>query len=402
MSIRNLLQVLTRNVSVFARGQSGASTVYGLCLVMGAFLVGGLAMDVSFAYKTRAELQIAADAAGHAALYLRQNNPPEVAKKKAIEVANGTLPPSSYGNTLQLSDIKFGSWDFASQTFKVDPASSDGVLVSTKRFASNKNPVKTFMLNFLGVDQWDVRADTVFVTPYPACLSQGFAAGDVIDVQSNNTFYSGFCLHSNEQITMTQNNTFEAGVVVSMPEPSTAESLDAANDGLKEALKSHRYKLRVLDKLSEIWNSLLSGGTYLPNYIEFASPVIIETDLITGMAATEVIGVDSEMALQESMMVQEGMELEEGKVYYVDCSNGTLTVGQDVILRNVVILTSCNVVFSNGSALENVTLMTSSVSAQSIKSTAGFRIGLSDNCAAGGGAQIITRGGASFPGPIRC
>lgn len=41
---------------------SGGSTAFALSLIMGGFMVGGLALDVAYAYKSRNELQIAADA----------------------------------------------------------------------------------------------------------------------------------------------------------------------------------------------------------------------------------------------------------------------------------------------------------------------------------------------------
>ena len=51
----------------------------------------------------------------------------------------------------------------------------------------------------------------------PGCLREGFVADKMVDIQSNNGFESGFCIHSNVGISINQNNTFEAGTIVSMP-----------------------------------------------------------------------------------------------------------------------------------------------------------------------------------------
>src|SRR5690606_4956976 len=59
----------------------------------------------------------------------------------------------------------------------------------------------------------------------------------------------------------------------------------------------------------------------------------------------------------------------------------------------VVIVTDCDVKFSNGAALENSVLATTSTSAKSISAPSGLRLGADDSCAEGGGAQVLTLGG---------
>ncbi|MDJ0827250.1 MAG: pilus assembly protein TadG-related protein [Rhodobacter sp.] len=375
----------------FLAGESGGSTAFILSLIVGGFAMGGLALDVAYAYKSRAELQIAADAAAHAALYLRQNNDAATAKTKAVEVANGTLPVSSYGNVLAPGDIQFGSWDYTSQTFKPDPSATDAVWVSTKRFDANGNPVRTFMLDFVGIDRFDVRADAVFVTHYPTCLSQGFAAADRVDMQSNNTFYSGFCVHSNELVSMKQNNTFHTGVIISMPDSQDVEA-GSGNDGVKEALRDYAYSLRVLDRLDEIWTGLITGTAYVPGYVTNAIPIYIEAESITGVNPASVVSSDD-----DGDGDGDSAELQMGNIYAVDCEDDALVIGAGVLVKDVVILTTCTVEFKAGATLENALLMTKSTSAKSVTAVSGFRLGLDDNCAVGGGAQIITYGGFQVP-----
>ncbi|MDJ0630036.1 MAG: pilus assembly protein TadG-related protein [Rhodobacter sp.] len=395
----------------FVAGESGASTAFALSLILGGFTLGGLALDLAYAYKSREELQIAADAAAHAALYNRQTNSADAAKTMAVAVANGTLPVSSYGNVLTPADIRFGSWDFASQTFTPDPNATDAVWVSTKRFGANGNSVRTFLLNFVGVSDLDVRADAVFVTHYPTCLSQGFAAADRVDMQSNNNFYSGFCVHSNELVSMKQNNTFDVGVIISMPDSKDVEA-GSGNDGVKEALRDHSYTLRILDRLDEIWNGLITGTAFVPSYITNATPISLNADLIAGVlgndpntnpapttsfATTSAYTIDSTVDTTYTDGSEDSATLATGGIYLVSCDDGSLTIGAGVLVKDVVILTTCAIKFQAGSAVENALVMTRSTSTNSVTATSGFRLGLNDNCAPGGGAQIITYGGFRVP-----
>ncbi len=376
---------MTRLFPTFLRSETGGSTTFALGLVVGSMMMAGLALDVSYAYKSRNELQMAADAAAHAALYARQTKSASAAKTAAIDVANGILPTSSYGNTLQSSDITFGTWDFAAQVFTPDANSTDGVMVSTKRFQSSGNSVSTFMLNFVGIEEFDVRADAVFVSHYPTCLAQGLTAQGTVDLQSNNTYFSGFCIHSNFSVDMQQNNQFEAGVVVSMPDSTDADGYTPSNPGLKDALEDHTYRLRILDNLDEILVSLQTGGSHVPGYITQAAPILIDAEQIIGMDPAGYT-FDGDVAV-----------LQPGRIYAVDCDDGRLDVAQDVVLRDIVLLTACAVDFKSGSAMENAVLLTTSTAVDSISATSGFRLGVDDNCTPGGGAQLITYGGIKVP-----
>ena len=55
-------------------------------------------------------------------------------------------------------------------------------------------------------------------------------------------------------------------------------------------------------------------------------------------------------------------------------------------------ITDCNFSFGNGSALEDSTFITLSTDSKTIKAPQGLRIGRNDNCAVGGGAQLISKG----------
>ncbi len=82
------------------------------------------------------------------------------------------------------------------------------------------------------------------------------------------------------------------------------------------------------------------------------------------------------------------------RIHKVSCSNNnTLAVAAETF-ENVVVITDCNFSFANGVVLENATFITNSTDPNnSIGSPQGLQIGRDDNCAKGGGAQLITKGG---------
>jgi hypothetical protein len=44
----------------------------------------------------------------------------------------------------------------------------------------------------------------------PDCLREGFVAENMVDIQSNNAYRNGFCIHSNDVVSLNSNNYFEA------------------------------------------------------------------------------------------------------------------------------------------------------------------------------------------------
>ena len=198
-------------------------------------------------------------------------------------------------------------------------------------------------------------------------------ADKLIDLQSNN----GFCLHSNETIQVNQNNYFEKGTVVSLPNTSNL-TLPASgftkNTGLADALRENFYNIRILDRILPIIVSLQSGGaTYMPDYVVNKS-----VKAITIASNSQTLST---------------ADLVAGNIYNVTCNgNKTLKVANNTTLKQVVVMTNCKVSFGNGDILENVVLGTTNTDADSINWSSGFQVGKNDHCATGGGAQLLTMG----------
>lgn len=368
----------------FWRDEDGAVFVFGILLLVAFFMIGGLAIDVANAYMNRTHLQVAADSAAHAALYTRDTKTAAEAKTVALAVANRSMPTDRFGDVLRVEDIQFGHWDDATQTFTPDPSSRDAVQVDTARLADRNNQVATFFLRFANMEFWNVRTRSVFDVYRPTCFREGFVAQDIVDVQANNVYQAGFCIHSQTHVEVSNNNMFEDGVIVSMPNkedmvlPSDGF---ASNTGLKDALRDGSYQIRILNRV----NSIIAGvqDPSSPHYRSF----------ITDSAPVFLNRNDK---LDDTVFLP-------GRIYRIDCPSESqhTAIHSDTVLRDVVIVTNCQLKFGSGVGLENAIVVNSNTRDKSIEAASGVRLGRNDNCAPGGGAQIVTRGGVNIPAKLQ-
>ena len=266
------------NLSQFLRREDGALTAFGLFLIIAMICVGGLAIDVANAIKVRTHLQVAADSAAHAALVAREYKTAAESKAIAVSVAQSALPSGSFGNTIQAEDIYFGHWDASTEQFTLDANSNDAVLVNTQRLQARSNGVGTYFLRFVGLNNIDVVRQSVFETYYPTCFREGFVAEQRVDVQSNNTYGNGFCIHSNDHVEINNGNTFMAGTIVSMPDKDDLVQPEStgSNPGIDQALRSGSYQMRILSRINDI-----IAGVEDPNSPYFRTDYV-DIDPLTG------------------------------------------------------------------------------------------------------------------------
>ncbi len=368
---------LRRALGRFARREEGALTAFGLYVLLGGMIFGGLALDVGYAYRTRTALQTAADAAAHAALYVRQDEDLDTARAAAVRIVEGSLPPGSYGKVLLPEDVNFGRWDRDAQVFTIDNTSRDAVVINTGQLAERHNAARAFLLNFVGISSWDVVSMAVFETYNPACLREGFVAEGRVDMQSNNSFLNGFCIHSNSHVEFSSNNYFEPGVTVSMPNKDNVEAQNH-NEGLEEALREAQYRIRVLSRLSAMMDGLEAGDpTLTPSYIHNRTPVRL----------TKKNNLEAD-------------DFTENRIHTSTCRNGTISISGDVVLENLVLVTDCAVSFGQGVELHDVVIASRDTGSNAIKSSSSLTVGRDDGCATGGGAQILTLGSMRFPAKL--
>ena len=362
----------------FAKQQDGALTAFGLFLALSGIVIGGLAIDVGNAMMARTQLQVAADAAAHAALYNREFEDSDTAKQAGLDVINVNMPSGSFGSLLTADDIQFGYWDSDAQSFQIDANSDDAVLVDISRLDAKNNSVGTYFLKFADFGSWDVKRGSVFETYIPTCFREGFVADGIVDMQSNNVFTNGFCIHANDHVEMNINNTYASNTVVSMPTKSnvvTPSGDYSDNPGLQGALRDGSYQIRILNRLPDIIDDLYAGGTdYAPDYI-------------TG---STVISVAQRNVTQANFTA--------GRIHSVACNGAQkLRLLANNTFSNIVIVTNCRVEYGALVVLENVIVATTNTSATSMASAAKLKVGRDDSCAADGGTQLLTLGSMSYP-----
>lgn len=369
-----------RGLRRFCRDETAAISVMAVAWIPIVLAVGGLALDTANAMRMRTQLQAVADAAAHAALYTRHGADQAAGRAAAHAIVDLSLPPSRNGDVLRDSDVVFGVWDAETATFTPDEDSATAVRVDLSRVAARGNPLETWLLRFAGRESWDVSRAAVFETWRPACLTEGFVAEGVVDLRSNNSFYNGFCVHSNTHVELQQNNYFETGVVVSMPDSGTIvipKSGFEQNEGLEEALRDGSYNIRVLNHLGEMIDGVAAYGSELmPDYIAAAGEIILDP---RNVAAADLVP---------------------GRVHRAVCNGGGTLTLPGVVMREIVVVTDCAVKFSNGAALEDSVVATTSTDTRSVTAPSGLRLGADDDCAEGGGAQILTLGGVDVASGI--
>jgi Flp pilus assembly protein TadG len=371
-----------RSIALFRRRESGGVSAMNLMLMFVMIGLGGYAVDVGNAITDRTQLQVAADAAAHAALLTRELNSAEEAAAKAVAVAEEVMPVEQFGTVLRQQDITFGKYDPDTNVFTPVVGSRDAVRVTARQTAANANPLQTYLLRIVGFDDWDIVATSVFMTYRPTCLREGFVAEGVVDLQSNNSYTNGFCIHSNTYVSLNSNNYFEPGTVVSMTDLDLIDLPNSGyktNIGLQDALREGSWNIRIIQRIDDLIAGLRTyDSRYKPDYITSTTTVTLPRRTV------------------------EQTDLIPGRVHVFNCSGGSaLTIKQNVVMSNVVLISSCRLKFETGVRLEDAIVAVTDTSDQAITSASGVQVGRNDNCAAGGGAQILTMGSMNFPADLK-
>lgn len=374
-------------LSDFRASETGGLTVLNLFFLITLAIFGGIAIDVSNLISSRTKLQVAADAAAHAALWTRQREEADVARARGLDIALKTMPADVYGNVLTSGDIHFGHYDLGSREFTIDESSRDAVLVETENAAGSGNAISSFLLGFIGFDNFDVVSNSVFVTYVPHCLREGYIADEYVDVTSNNEFTNGFCIHSNTYFEANNNNLYDDTVIVSMPDLDDLSLPSSGwdhNEGLEDSLRERAYALPVENWLDDWYDGMITSSH--KHYRTFLGDApASESMVLTGGGNTFSM-----------------TDLAPRTIYDIRCvsGNGKITLDEGIYDR-IVIRTDCKVEFGDNVELNDTTIFTTNTNARSITAPNGLQVGRDDGCTAGGGAQLLTYGGMEFANGLK-
>ncbi len=369
-------------LSDFRKSEDGAFTLFGLYICAALIALGGIAVDVANIITARTHLQIAADAAAHTAIYVRDTEDANTAKARAVDEARANMPSERFGDIINVSDIEFGTYDHDTFQFTADPSSRSAVMVSAFRVSERTNSVGGFLLRIVGKRDWDMVVPSVFETYRPACLREGFVADNRVEIQSNNIYGNGFCIHSNTYVAVNSGNHWEDGTVVSMPRLSDLQLPNSgyeSNTGLEPALMTNKYRLRILQRIEEI-----TDGVQDPSSRHFRP--WINSAAIVNLTGNKIKAAD----------------LTPNRIHRMTCNGGQIMIEANEIIKDVVIIGyGCRFQIGQGVKLIDTTLITTSANVKSINAPAGFQIGKDDNCAPGGGAQVVTYGGVDVAADLK-
>ncbi len=369
-------------MGLFWREEGGTITLFALFFLVALALVGGLALDVMNRTAKITRLHMTTDSVAHAAMHARRTMSEADAIALALVVAHQNMPIEQYGTVFLAQDIQFGTWSSTGNTFVPQSGSRSSVRVTPRMTVSRGSAVPTYLLRLSNGNAWELASETIFSQTSDPCLSNAFVARTEIRFNSNNHFEEGLCLHSNGSIWLRQNNTFEDGKIVSLPDLNNLDvpgGSMAGNPGLSKAVKQNTIDLAFIDDLPQTIAALTdSQSDKIPSYI--TSPVVLE------LSAQDV----------------DASSFYSGYIPHVTCAQngGTLVIPNNLVLRNIVLVTNCSLRFGNGAAVEESIVATTSTAAQSIRGSSGARFGSNQGCEAGVGTQIITLGGMFFPAKL--
>ena len=270
--------------------------------------------------------------------------------------------------------------------------------VSTRRLDSRGNSVGTFLLELLGIDTFELNTTSVWDYEDSICVTnktdgvpgEGFFALGVVDMQTGNTFGEGFCIHSETYVKLSTDNTFLDNVFISMPDPTRLQMPTSGwtnNEGIHDALQRGGYPL-----LHSFFKK--PGGDFYKMVNAYDNPNTMIHEVVT-------VDVGGGEKLTQAMIdaAIDSATTSLDPIVRVKCSGNTLSIEQNETISDVSLVTDCNVKFLTGSALENMTLVTTSADIQSISGPNGTRWGNTDYCTdkTVGGVTVMTLGSIQMP-----
>jgi Flp pilus assembly protein TadG len=316
----------TRRVD-FARSEGGAATVFSLFVIIMLLMIGGISVDYASGERIRSQLQGAADAA--AATAVTRISSPQLAREHAIAVAALNAPVAIHGNVLLASDVVFGHWAMSPGVFRAGETPLNAVRVTTRRAAANGNPLRSFLLRFVGYATLDVSAEAVMVALASGlrhCSGGGLLSRTMIKTSSNNTYRNDFCLYGRSGVEIGSDTVFERGTRIEMPRLSDFKQ-SGNNIGVAEALRQATQPVDLPDRVAGIISAMRSG-----NIATSGMPSYIHSIVTLGAISSTT-------------------PLVEGTLYIV---NGVADLGSDRTIRNIAIVARGEVKTGSNVRMENV------------------------------------------------
>ncbi|WP_167853458.1 TadE/TadG family type IV pilus assembly protein [Roseovarius aestuariivivens] len=234
----------------FIRGDDGGGTVMGIFTAAMILLIGGLAVDGSNYWRNSQKMKQTADAAAHAGVvHLAMGQSESEARTAVLSAVEANMPQQEWGNvfTDAVGDVEFLNYDPDSNNVSTS-GKPNAVRVTLSRNDGSGNPIRTLILGLsdlltfgteTNLKYLDLSVDGVAVVAETrACKStDGIYAQGQLRLSSSNSIGPGYCLHSQDQLWMSQQNRIAATAGLSMPDLARCNSKcdDTSNPGASAA-----------------------------------------------------------------------------------------------------------------------------------------------------------------------
>lgn len=354
----------------FRHDESGSGTVLGLFSFVIVAVILGLMVDGTFGWRNETYLTSVTDIAAHAGAvaYAEGKTEPEI-RAAIADVVEANLPRSLFGNVLDATtDIAFVRYDPATGTYG-GTGPDNTVVVRLEQSRARGNPVGTFLLRLAGVWSFDTRAVSAAVYDVNADChpSDGIYARGKVTLTSQTDVGSGFCVHSEEQVWLPQQNVFRAGSLVTMTnlELCGNKCTDAANPGIV-ARESHMVLPDYGQVILNAYADFDSGTMSNPVVGEFFAmkPTGDQSPLIAAGIIAGPVSKGSVVTLTQAEF-QALPQLPSGLTYKVTCpANGSgqktwLTFsGTTGVMEDAALITNCALDFEDGSTVRGSVVIT--------------------------------------------
>jgi len=377
----------------FVRDEQGGYTIWSLTWLSLYIAIGGLAVDMTDAYRNRTGLQATADAAALAGV-MSLPDEGEVTYQ-ALAVAGINLDSATNGQVLLAPEVVIGTWDFGSRSFAPGGADPNAVWVVTRRSEQNANPLgMNFLriLSLIGLDTyWNIATEAIAVKFIPGCMGSGLIARTSVKLGGNNELVNEVCIHGQiEGVTIQNGNEFASGVQVSMANLDDLKAKIDSNTGLGEALHEGDMWPKDVDRLPEIFEGLIPGAD--GRYTEVPSAIYYP---------------DGSDPTFEVIRPNYAGEFKAHHVYYVDCANdqeqiNLPTVTVQPVFEKLVVYSECRIHGDNMGQVEDIVLASIATGSGSspldktvVHLSGQADVGTQDGCAPDGGIEIYAAASAS-------
>ena len=252
----------------FARRDDGAVAII-VALVLPVTLAMAALVEASRVYIAKNQLQITADAAAMASV--KQVPSAAAVKSTAIDFAHRNMPADGqYGDVLVEQDAVMGHWNVGTRVFTAGGSPANAVRVVTRGempllFA---NALRSVHTAFGGTPMsYSPTAQAIALIRLDKCYRNGFVAGGVVEMNSSNSFNSGFCVYGRQGVSVNSANTFAPGTEVGMVDLATLNATLDHNPGLEEALVEKTISAPLAGEATQLIDDLLAGAGPMPAYI---------------------------------------------------------------------------------------------------------------------------------------